>query len=60
MTVLAEAMISRNFRVTIPKEVREHLKLAEGNKLIFFTVAELKERVCFRRVNRNPYEKNLK
>ena len=49
MVVIAEATISRNFRVTIPKEVREHLKITEGNKLIFFTVPDRKERVCFRR-----------
>ena len=47
--ILATAKVDKRFRVTIPKEVREVLKLTEYSELIFFTVADWKERVCFRR-----------
>lgn len=49
MTVLSTAKVDKRFRVTIPKEVREALKLTENSELIFFTVADWKGRVCFRR-----------
>ena len=39
----------KKFRITIPKEIREHLNLTPDSELIFFSVAEWKERVCFRK-----------
>ncbi|RJS75486.1 AbrB/MazE/SpoVT family DNA-binding domain-containing protein [Candidatus Bathyarchaeota archaeon] len=49
MAILATAKISRDFRVTIPKEVRDMLELDAGDELVFFTVAGSKGRVCFRK-----------
>jgi len=47
MTVLAIVKVSRDFRVTIPKEVRELLELGEGDELVFFKTEGWKGRVCF-------------
>ena len=49
MTVLAIAKASQDFRVTIPKEVRELLELEQGDEVVFFTVKGWKGRVCFRK-----------
>jgi AbrB family looped-hinge helix DNA binding protein len=49
MVILAAARVDKRFRVTIPKEVREALKLTENSEVIFFTVSDWKGRVCFRR-----------
>lgn len=49
MVVLATAKVGKDFRVTLPKEVRELLELEEGGELVFFTVEDFKKRVCFRK-----------
>jgi AbrB family looped-hinge helix DNA binding protein len=49
MVVLATGNVGRNFRVTLPKEVREYLDLEEGAELVFFTIGSKKGRVCFRK-----------
>jgi AbrB family looped-hinge helix DNA binding protein len=49
MPVTATAKIGRNFRVTIPKEIRELLELEEGDELLFFKTKGWKRRVCFRK-----------
>lgn len=49
MTVLATGSVRRNFRVTLPSEVRDYLDLEEGEELIFFTIGDQKGRVCFRK-----------
>ncbi len=49
MVILATGKVDERFRLTIPKEVRELLKLNEHSELIFFTVAGWKDRVCFRK-----------
>ncbi|MGD8544839.1 MAG: AbrB/MazE/SpoVT family DNA-binding domain-containing protein [Candidatus Bathyarchaeota archaeon] len=49
MTVLGTSTVGQNFRVTIPKEVREHLELKEGEELVFFTTERFKGRICFRK-----------
>jgi AbrB family looped-hinge helix DNA binding protein len=49
MVILATTKVDKKFRITIPKEIRELLKLTANSELIFFTVAEWKERVCFRK-----------
>ena len=41
-----------DFRVTIPKEVRELLELKQGDDVVFFTVEGWKGRVCFRKSGR--------
>ncbi len=51
MTVLTTAKVSKGFRVTIPKEVRELLKLEEGDEIVFYTVEEMLTRVCFRKAS---------
>lgn len=48
MAVLAKAKVGRDFRVTVPQEVREHLQLNEGEELVFFTIEDQRGRVCFR------------
>ena len=49
MAVLATTKVRVEFRVTIPKEVREYLELNEGDELVFYTTREKKGRVCFRK-----------
>ncbi len=49
MVILASAKVDKKFRITIPKEIRQHLNLEPDSELIFFSVAEWKERVCFRK-----------
>ncbi|MBA7496274.1 hypothetical protein ES702_06873 [subsurface metagenome] len=49
MVILASAKVDKKFRITIPKEIRQLLNLTANSELIFFTVAEWKERVCFRK-----------
>ena len=49
MVILASAKVDKKFRITIPKDVRQLLSLTANSELIFFTVAEWKERVCFRK-----------
>lgn len=46
---MAKGRVGRDFRVTLPREVREFLKLEEGEELIFFTIEGRKGRVCFRK-----------
>jgi len=52
MTVLANVKIGRDFRITIPKEVREVLELKQGDEILFFTMERWKGRVCFRKGGR--------
>ena len=47
--ILAVARIGREFRVTLPKEVRDHLELKEGDELVWFTSEGFAGRVCFRK-----------
>ena len=49
MAILATANIGKDFRITIPREVREFLKLEEGNAIIFFSVAKQTGRACLRK-----------
>ncbi|MFW6110490.1 MAG: AbrB/MazE/SpoVT family DNA-binding domain-containing protein [Thermoproteota archaeon] len=49
MTILDTAKIGKNFRITIPQEVRESLDLEEGNEIVFFTVEDYEGRICFRK-----------
>lgn len=49
MAILATAKISTGHRVTIPKDVRDFLKLKEGDEIVFFTVVEKRGWVCFRK-----------
>ena len=46
---MATGRVGRDFRVTLPREVREFLELEEGEELVFFTIGERKGRVCFRK-----------
>lgn len=49
MAVLAIAKVGRDFRVTLPKEVRKLLELKEGDELVFFTTEGWIRRVCLRK-----------
>jgi len=49
MTVLAAVKVGRDFRVTLPKEVRDFLELKEGDGLVFFTIKEGIGRICIRK-----------
>jgi len=49
MAVLATGSVGRNFRVTLPREVRDYLELKEGEELVFYTLGDQKGRVCFRK-----------
>lgn len=49
MAVLATGRVGRDFRVTVPREVREFLSLEEGEELVFYTVEGRMGRVCFRK-----------
>lgn len=46
---MATGRVGRDFRITLPREVREFLELDEGEELVFFTIGERKGRVCFRK-----------
>lgn len=50
MVVLASAKIGKSYRITLPKEVREHLNLNENSEVLFFTTSSEKGRICFRKV----------
>jgi len=41
MTILTTAKISKGFRVTIPKEVREIMELEKGDEIVFLTVKKM-------------------
>ena len=47
--MIARAKIGKDFRLTLPKEVREYLKLEGGEEIIFYTIEGLEGRVCIRR-----------
>jgi len=47
--ILARGRVGKDFRLTIPKEVRDHLHLEGGEELIFYTVEGLEGRVCIRK-----------
>jgi AbrB family looped-hinge helix DNA binding protein len=49
MTVIADAKVGEKYRITLPTKVREFLNVVEGSNLIFFTVEDMKGRVCIRR-----------
>lgn len=49
MAILATSKVSKDFRVTIPKEVRESLKLKKGDEVVFFLMGGVQGRVCFRK-----------
>ena len=49
LAILAVAKVGRDFRVTLPKEVRERLELKEGDELVLFTTEGFTGRVCFRK-----------
>lgn len=49
MAVLATAKVGRNFRVTIPQEVRDLLELEEGDEVLFFKTKGLIRRICLRK-----------
>jgi len=49
MTVLTIVKVSQDFRVTIPKRVRELLELEEGDELVLFKTEGWKGRVCIRK-----------
>jgi len=49
VTVLASGRVGRDFRVTLPREVREELDLRESDEIIFHTVEGMRGRVCMRR-----------
>jgi len=49
MAVLATARVGREFRVTLPREVRGCLKLDEGDEIVFYTIQGERGRVCIRK-----------
>lgn len=49
MAVLAVVKVGRDFRITVPKEVREYLQLTEDSEIVFYSLEDTKGRVCFRR-----------
>lgn len=48
MAILASVKVGKNHRITIPKEVRDVLKINEGSEVIFFTTEGWKRRVGMR------------
>ena len=49
MAILSSGKVGKDFRITLPREVREFLELVEGEELVFYTVEGQKGRVCFRK-----------
>jgi AbrB family looped-hinge helix DNA binding protein len=49
VVILTTVKVDKQYRITLPKAIREQLQLTTDSELIFFTVAEWKERVCFRK-----------
>ena len=49
MAILASVKVTKNFRITIPKEVRDYINLDENSELIFFTVPSERGRISFRK-----------
>jgi AbrB family looped-hinge helix DNA binding protein len=49
MAILASAKVGKNYRITLPNEVRKHLDLNEDSTVIFFTISNEKGRVSFRK-----------
>jgi len=49
MAVLATVKVTKDFRITIPKEVRQFLNLEVGRTLVFFTIEGRKGSVCMRK-----------
>ena len=49
MTILATTKVGKDFRLTVPKQVRDALELKAGEELVFYTVRGRKGRVCFRK-----------
>ncbi|MGD8566143.1 MAG: AbrB/MazE/SpoVT family DNA-binding domain-containing protein [Candidatus Bathyarchaeota archaeon] len=49
MGVIAIVKMGQDFRLTLPKEVREMLRLEKGSELVFFAVEGFKARVCIRK-----------
>lgn len=49
MAVLAVAKVGTDFRVTIPKEVRELLELKKGDELAFYKTEGWINRICLRK-----------
>ncbi len=49
MTVLAEAKVSKGFRITLPMAVRDFLGVTEGTTLLFFTIEGMKGRIGVRK-----------
>ena len=50
MAILATVKVGRNFRITIPNEVRELIELEQGDELVFFKTEGWKRRVCLRKL----------
>ena len=50
MVVLASVKVGRNYRITLPKEVRDHLNLDENSEILFFTISGEKGRICCRKI----------
>ena len=48
MAILASVKVGKNHRITIPKEVRDVLKINEGSEVIFYTTEGWKRRVGMR------------
>ena len=49
MAILATGKVGRDFRITLPSDVRDFLDLEEGEDLIFYTIGSQKGRVCLRK-----------
>lgn len=49
MAILATARVGKDYRITLPQEVREFLELEVGEEIVFYSVASQKGRVCFRK-----------
>lgn len=51
MTIITTTKISKDFRITIPKEIRKKLELNEGDEIVFFTLEGKIKRMCFRKAH---------